>query len=184
MAQLGLLQGALSTLLSACCSLWCVPRGWCRCLWTLVSRRGRAAVAPPGANACAHVLPLCRAPHLAEARRLSSPVQGASPAQTHASAMPSRAHGLHLQLRHPALNGAKASEASTNWCRRGQKVRRSNASVTNALTGFVKLLRLKRSSGKRVPLPGPAHPLGGPLRPCHFGPTRESFLHLLTRVGR
>jgi hypothetical protein len=26
--------------------------------------------------------------------------------------------------------------------------------------GFVKLLRLRHASGKRVPLPGPAHPLG------------------------
>src|SRR5262247_3661670 len=50
--------------------------------------------------------------------------------------------------------------------------------------GFVKLLRLRCSSGKRVPLPGPLRPLGGPLRPCHFGPTRESLPHLLTIVGR
>jgi hypothetical protein len=40
------------------------------------------------------------------------------------------------------------------------------------------LLRLRRSSGKRGPLPGPAHPLGGPLRPCNLSPTRESLPHL------
>ena len=50
--------------------------------------------------------------------------------------------------------------------------------------GFVKLLRLRCPSGKRVPLPGPIRPLGGLLRACHFGPTRESLLHLLTIVGR
>jgi hypothetical protein len=46
--------------------------------------------------------------------------------------------------------------------------------------GFVKLLRLRRSSGKRVPLPGPPHPLGSPLRTRDLGPTREALLHLLT----
>jgi hypothetical protein len=45
--------------------------------------------------------------------------------------------------------------------------------------GFVKLLRLRRSSGKREPLPGPTRPLGGPLRPCNFSPTLESLPHLL-----
>ncbi len=49
-----------------------------------------------------------------------------------------------------------------------------------AKLSFVKLLRLKRASGKRVPLPGPTHPLGGPLRTCHFGPAREAMLHLVT----
>jgi len=44
--------------------------------------------------------------------------------------------------------------------------------------GFVKLLKLRRSSGKRMPLPGPIHPLGGPLRPCDVGPTLESLPHL------
>ena len=29
-----------------------------------------------------------------------------------------------------------------------------------------------------MPLPGPPHPLGGPLRPCNVGPTRESLPHL------
>src|SRR5262245_41762770 len=50
--------------------------------------------------------------------------------------------------------------------------------------GFVKLLRLRRSSGERVLLPASSHPLSGLLRTCHFGPTRESFPHLLTIVGR
>ena len=50
--------------------------------------------------------------------------------------------------------------------------------------GFVKLLRLRRSSGERVLLILAPHPLGGPLRACYFGPTRESFPHLLTKVGR
>jgi hypothetical protein len=45
-------------------------------------------------------------------------------------------------------------------------------------SGFVKLLRLRRSSGKRVPLSAPTHPLGGPLRTCNFGPTFESIPHL------
>ena len=45
-------------------------------------------------------------------------------------------------------------------------------------TGFVKLLRLRRPSGTQVPLPGPTHPLGSPLRASHFGPTLESIPHL------
>jgi hypothetical protein len=45
----------------------------------------------------AQFLTLCRASHLAEARRLSAPWQGASPAQTRASSRPSRAHGHHLR---------------------------------------------------------------------------------------
>jgi DNA-binding response OmpR family regulator len=55
----------------------------------------------------------------------------------------------------------------------------------NVLTnGFVKLLRLRRSSGKRVPLSGPPDPLGGPLRACHFGPTLEALPHLLAILRR
>ena len=50
--------------------------------------------------------------------------------------------------------------------------------------GFVKLLRLRLSSGKRVPLPSPPHPLGSPLRARNFGPTRESVSHLLAVRGR
>src|SRR5262249_56000861 len=38
------------------------------------------------------------------------------------------------------------------------------------LEGFVKLLRRRCSSGKRVPLPGPTRPLGGPLCPRYFCP--------------
>jgi hypothetical protein len=49
---------------------------------------------------------------------------------------------------------------------------------------FVKLLRLRRSSGKRVPLPYPPCPFGGPLRTRDLGPTRESLPHFLTIVGR
>jgi CheY-like chemotaxis protein len=44
--------------------------------------------------------------------------------------------------------------------------------------GFVTLLRLRRPSGTRVPLPGPTHPLGSPLRASNFGPTLESIPHL------
>src|SRR5262245_49171512 len=55
--------------------------------------------------------------------------------------------------------------------------------ITQPPRGFVKLLRLRCASGKRVPLPSPIRPLGGPLRACHFGPTRESLPHLLTIVG-
>ena len=51
-------------------------------------------------------------------------------------------------------------------------------------SGFVKLLRLRCSSGTRGPLPGPIRSLGGSLRACHFGPTREALPHLLTIVGR
>ena len=51
-------------------------------------------------------------------------------------------------------------------------------------SGFVKLLRLRLSSSERVLLLSPTCPLGGPLRTCHFGPTRESLPHLLTIVGR
>jgi hypothetical protein len=54
----------------------------------------------------------------------------------------------------------------------------------STFSGFVKLLRLRLSSGERVLLPRPTCPLGGPLRTCHFGPTRESIPHLLTIVGR
>ena len=54
----------------------------------------------------------------------------------------------------------------------------------SASHGFVKLLRLRRSSGKRVPLPGPTHPLGGPLRTCNFSPTLESLPHLFAVPGR
>ena len=52
------------------------------------------------------------------------------------------------------------------------------------LAGFAKLLRLRRSSGKRVLLPGPTHPLGGPLRTCNFGPTFESIPHLFAVLRR
>ena len=41
--------------------------------------------------------------------------------------------------------------------------------------GIVKLLRLRRSSGKRVPLLNPPHPLGGPLCTRYFGPTLHRF---------
>ena len=50
--------------------------------------------------------------------------------------------------------------------------------------GIVKLLRLRHSSGKRVPLPGPPHPLGGPLRPCNFSPALESLPHLFAVLRR
>jgi hypothetical protein len=48
--------------------------------------------------------------------------------------------------------------------------------------GFVKLLRLRRSSGERVLFPDSTHPLGGSLRACHFGPTLETVSHLLAVV--
>ena len=50
--------------------------------------------------------------------------------------------------------------------------------------GFVKLLRLRRSSGKQVPLPSPIRPLGGPLRPCNFSPTLEALPHLFAVLRR
>ena len=63
---------------------------------------------------------------------------------------------------------------------------RGEASQQHAtpMQGFVKLLRLRHSSGKRVPLPGPTYPLGGPLRPCNFGPTFESIPHLFAVLRR
>jgi hypothetical protein len=45
--------------------------------------------------------------------------------------------------------------------------------------GFVKLLRRRRSSGKRVLLPGPTRPLGSPLHTRNFSPALESLPHLL-----
>jgi hypothetical protein len=44
--------------------------------------------------------------------------------------------------------------------------------------GIVKLLRLRRSSGKGVPLSGPPHPLGSPLCARNVSPTLESLPHL------
>src|SRR5215475_7562279 len=51
-------------------------------------------------------------------------------------------------------------------------------------TGFVKLLRLRRSSGKWVPLSGPPHPLGSPIRARNVGPTLESIPHLFAVLRR
>jgi hypothetical protein len=70
---------------------------------------------PGGAGASglprvAHFLSVCRASNLAEARCISSPVQGASPAKTSASSTPSRAHGPPLR---PSTNGEKLSESSS-----------------------------------------------------------------------
>jgi hypothetical protein len=53
-------------------------------------------------------LTLCSASNLAEARRLSSPLQGSSPAKTRASSRPSCAPGHHLR---PSTNCYKLSEA-------------------------------------------------------------------------
>ena len=46
------------------------------------------------------------------------------------------------------------------------------------ILGFVKLLKPRRSSGKRVSLPGPPHRLGNPLRIRNLAPTLESIPHL------
>ena len=46
--------------------------------------------------------------------------------------------------------------------------------------GFVKLLRLRLSSGERVPLSSPTCPLGSPLRTRDFGPTLEAVPHLFS----
>jgi hypothetical protein len=45
--------------------------------------------------------------------------------------------------------------------------------------GFVKLLRRRRSSGNRGPLPGQPYPLGRLLRTRHISPTREARPPLL-----
>src|SRR5262245_53910710 len=63
-----------------------------------------------GLPSVAHFLSVCRASHLAEARGISSPVQGASPAKTSASSRPSRAHGPHLR---PSTHCSKWSESSS-----------------------------------------------------------------------
>jgi len=52
------------------------------------------------------------------------------------------------------------------------------------MRGFVKLLRQRCSSGKRVPLSSPIRPLGGPLRASHFGLTREALPHLFAVCRR
>jgi len=46
-----------------------------------------------------------------------------------------------------------------------------------ARRGFVKLFRLRRSSGKQMPLPSPPYPGDGPFRTRHCGPTREALPH-------
>ena len=51
-------------------------------------------------------LTLCRAENPAEARYLSAPLQGSSPAKTRTSSRPSRAHGHHLR---PSPNCEKLS---------------------------------------------------------------------------
>jgi hypothetical protein len=50
--------------------------------------------------------------------------------------------------------------------------------------GFVNLLRLVSSQGKRVCYPGLPCLLGSPLRARDLGPTLESIPHLLTVRGR
>jgi hypothetical protein len=47
------------------------------------------------------------------------------------------------------------------------------------MNGLVKLLRLRRSSGEWVPLPGPTHFLGSSLRACNVSPTLEAISHLV-----
>ena len=60
---------------------------------------GSAAVEGPQAaqTLVAQFLTLCRASHLAEARRLSALLQSLSPAKTRVSSLPSRAHDHHCQ---------------------------------------------------------------------------------------
>src|SRR5262249_16348842 len=61
----------------------------------------------------AHFLTLCRASNLAEAQRISSPEQGASPAKTRAASRPPRAHGPPLQ---PSTNCYKLSDVLQAVC--------------------------------------------------------------------
>jgi hypothetical protein len=42
---------------------------------------------------------------------------------------------------------------------------------------YVKLLRQRLASGKRVPLLSPTHPLGSPFRACNVSPLLESIAH-------
>jgi transposase-like protein len=65
------------------------------------------------------------------------------------------------------LSPTRDAEAADRFFR--QVLRASHTRTPCVITvdknaGIVKLLRLRRASGKRVPLPGPPHPLGGPLR--------------------
>jgi hypothetical protein len=50
----------------------------------------------PNLERIAQFITFCSASHLAETRCISSPMQGASPAQTWASWRPARAHGHYL----------------------------------------------------------------------------------------
>jgi hypothetical protein len=79
--------------------------------------------------------------------------------------------GQHVQIcRHPCEHPAHPRLIKPDQFRRILGVR--------AEMGFVKLLRRRRTSGRRGPLSGPTHPLGDPLRPRHVGPTLESLPHL------
>src|SRR5215467_14285749 len=65
-------------------------------------RHGRSAT--PHVSCLSKSITLCSVSNLAEARRLSSPLQGASLAKTRASSMPSRVQDLHFQLLQTAIN--------------------------------------------------------------------------------
>ena len=88
-----------------------------------------------------------------------------------------RAQGWSADMGRRSSRGPGSTPPISSACWRMAPRRLPNA-------GFVKLLRLRRSSGKRVPLPGPTHPLGGPLRTRDFGPTLEAVPHLLAVLGR
>jgi hypothetical protein len=65
-----------------------------------------------------------------------------------------------------------AAEKRLTW-----QVTSTRASVD--CPGFVKLMRLRFASGKRV-LPLSLHPLGSPFRAGNFGPLLESIAHHFT----
>jgi hypothetical protein len=75
-----------------------------------VHERSREVIEGPLAvlffTAVAQFIRLCSTSNLAEARCISSPWQGASPAKTRAASRPSRAHGYHLR---PSTNCYKLS---------------------------------------------------------------------------
>ena len=68
--------------------------------------RGPQSHGDCGLACVAQFLRLCRASNLAEARRISSPWQGSSPAKTRVASRPSRGSGHHLR---PSTNCEKLS---------------------------------------------------------------------------
>jgi hypothetical protein len=105
----------------------------CNVLPCIGGHRSHNPAHPPSVSRCSHrqegrlqtsAAPLirrCRASHLEEAQRLSSPLQGSSPAKTQASLRPSRTPGHHLW---PSTNCEKLSDSC--WLMEAMRPRRSH----------------------------------------------------------